>query len=124
MILGRALWERLRPQRLSPRELQEQFDMCRIAEFTMAYQRAREGREVQHSKIEQEVAALKPAARKTRVQSALNEQVDQCDHADFSPWNLILMGRWPRQLGRYCVRDDQKFGVDVVFTGHEPNQRN
>lgn len=89
MILGRALWDRLRPQRLNPRELQEQFDVSRIAELTVAYQRAREGREVQRSEIEQEVAALKPAARKTRVQSALNEQVDQCDHVGFSSWSLI-----------------------------------
>lgn len=75
MLLARALIAKLRPQRLSPRELQEQLDVSRIAALTMLYKGSKAGHDVKCNKLEQEVQALSPEARKKRVQLALNDQV-------------------------------------------------
>ena len=84
MLIARALLAKVRPPRLNPREIQDQVDVTRAAVLTAAY--AVGQREQAHGdahgdeaspfdKIEKEMAALKPQARKLRMQTAINDQV-------------------------------------------------
>lgn len=84
MLIARALLAKIRPPRLNPRELQEQVDITRAAVLTSAYAVARR-RQQQHGhgddeaysydRLEKEIEAIKPLARKRRAQMALNDQV-------------------------------------------------
>lgn len=84
MLIARALLAKIRPPRLNPREVQEQVDVTRAAVLTAAYAVGGQEQEQEHDrgdetylcdKLEKEIAALKPPARKLRVQTAINDQV-------------------------------------------------
>ena len=81
MLIARALLAKVRPPRLNPREIQDQVDVTRAAVLTAAYalgqqQRHAHGDETySYDQLEKETAALKPPARKLRVQMAINDQV-------------------------------------------------
>lgn len=92
MIITRAILNKIRPPRMSPRELQDQLDLTHAAVLTTAYAAARERRMTERSstnsveqvivtpsksyeRIEKEVRALSPLARKRSVQLELNDQV-------------------------------------------------
>lgn len=92
MIITRAILNKIRPSRLSPRELQDQLDFTHAAVLTTAYAAARERRMTERSstnsveqvvvtpskcyeRIEKEVRALSPLARKRSVQLGINDQV-------------------------------------------------
>ena len=95
MLIARAIVNKIRPPKLSPREVQDQVDFTRAAVLTTAYVAACErrmtdapsahaaGQEIvfpsnSYEKIEREISALKPLARKRTVQLALNDQVPIC----------------------------------------------
>lgn len=82
MLIARALLAKIRPPRLNPRELQDQVDVTRAAVLTSAYALARQqehkpegGSSFSYEQLEREIAAIKPLAKKRRVQLALNDQV-------------------------------------------------
>lgn len=81
MLIARALLAKVRPPRLTPREIQDQVDVTRAAVLTAAYAAGRQRQQhaggegaYSYSELEKEVAALKPLARKRRAQTALNDQ--------------------------------------------------
>lgn len=90
MILARTLFAKLRPKRPTPREVQEQIDVSRAAALTMAYAKRASGIRdggsetagdaagslgVDRNQLERKAQGLSPEQAKTRVQSALNDQV-------------------------------------------------
>ena len=80
MLIARAILSKLRPARLSPREIQDQLDVTRAAVLTAAYaiaQRQADGAlpSKSYAKLEREIAALKPLARKRKAQTEINDQV-------------------------------------------------
>lgn len=94
MLIGRALLAKIRPPRLTPREIQEQVDITRAAVLTSAYAvgRRQQQQQQQHGddgdaeaysydRLEKEIEAMKPLARKRRAQVALNDQVNTILHS-------------------------------------------
>lgn len=80
MLIARSILAKLRPARLSPREIQDQLDVTRTAVLTAAYANARREQpagavDKSYGQIEKEIAALKPLAVKKRAQMSLNDQV-------------------------------------------------
>lgn len=82
MLIAKALLAKIRPPRLNPREIQDQVDVTRAAVLTAAYAVGRQQQQhalgdetYQYDKLNKDVAALKPLARKLRVQTAINDQV-------------------------------------------------
>lgn len=80
MLIARSILAKLRPARLSPREIQDQLDVTRTAVLTAAYANARCEQpagvvDKSYGQIEKEIAALKPLAVKKRAQMSLNDQV-------------------------------------------------
>lgn len=83
MIIARTILAKIRPQRLSPRDIQDQLDVTRAGVLTAAYAIARQEADgipasKSYEQLEKEIAALKPLARKRRTQRALNDQVGWC----------------------------------------------
>lgn len=81
MLIARALLAKVRPPRLNPREIQDQVDVTRAAVLTAAYAVGQQGQNdhgdetYPYDRLEKEIVALKPPARKLRVQTAINDQV-------------------------------------------------
>lgn len=80
MLIARAILGKLRPARLSPREIQDQLDVTRAAVLTAAYAVAQQQPDgalpsKSYAKLEKEIAALKPLARKRKAQTGLNDQL-------------------------------------------------
>lgn len=96
MLIARALLAKIRPPRLNPREIQDQVDITRAAVLTAAYavgrQHAHGDETCSYEILEKEMAALKPLARKLRVQTAINDQVS----ANSLALQSCLPARWPR----------------------------
>lgn len=88
MILARTLYEKLRPRRPSPRDVQEKLDVSRTLALTMAYAKRASGIRgagdalgmvgLDRRQFEEEANALSPKDAKDRVQRALNDQVSVC----------------------------------------------
>lgn len=96
MLIARSILAKLRPARLSPREIQDQLDVTRTAVLTAAYANARVEQpagaiDKSYGQIEKEIAALKPLAAKKKAQTSLNDQVVSDRSVDGEALCLVLL---------------------------------
>lgn len=111
MLIARALLAKVRPPRLTPREIQDQVDVTCAAVLTAAYAVGRQEESAHgddtypYEKLEKEIAALRPPARKLRVQTAINDQVSANSAA-----LAFVSGLWvplgPRVGTTWCTSRD------------------